>query len=118
MVNGRAFCLFTAYRETLPGGPSYTVLDQIDRGPADDFAPTEVPRGRLFVMGDNRDDSLDSRFGKAEGGIGMVPIDLLIGRVLVTFWSTDGSASWLKPWTWFTALRAGRIGNAYSRDVP
>jgi signal peptidase I len=65
-------------------------------------------------MGDNRDDSLDSRFPTVEGGVGMVPIDHLIGRALVTFWSTDGSASYLKPWTWFTALRADRIGNGYT----
>jgi signal peptidase I len=44
----------------------------------------------------------------------MVPINNLIGRALVTFWSTDGGASYLKPWTWFTALRASRIGNGYS----
>ena len=56
-------------------------------------------------MGDNRDDSLDSRFPPSEGGIGMVPVENLIGRAPVTFWSTDGSASYWKPWTWFTALR-------------
>jgi signal peptidase I len=43
----------------------------------------------------------------------MVPTENLIGRPLVTFWSTDGSASWVKPWTWFTALRWNRIGNGY-----
>ena len=65
-------------------------------------------------MGDNRDDSLDSRFPGFEGGIGMVPIENLIGRASFTFWSTDGSASYLKPWTWFTALRATRVGNSYT----
>jgi signal peptidase I len=44
----------------------------------------------------------------------MVPLDDIVGRALVTFWSTDGSASYLKPWTWFTALRANRIGNGYT----
>jgi signal peptidase I len=43
----------------------------------------------------------------------MVPTENLIGRALVTFWSTDGTASYVKPWTWFTALRANRIGNGY-----
>jgi signal peptidase I len=42
----------------------------------------------------------------------MLPRDNLIGRVLITFWSTDGSAEWLKPWTWFSAARWGRIGRA------
>jgi signal peptidase I len=113
-VNGRASCLYPAYLETLPGGPAYTVLDQVDSAEADDFPATKVPAGHLFLMGDNRDDSLDSRFPPSRGGIGMVPVENLVGRGLVTFWSTDGSSSYWKPWTWFTALRSGRIGNGYT----
>ena len=115
-VRGQAYCLYPAYRETLPGGPSYAVLDQVDNPRADDFPPVKVPAGHVFMMGDNRDDSLDSRFSPAEGGIGLVPVENLVGRGLVTFWSTDGSASYAKPWTWFTALRGSRIGNGYSGD--
>jgi len=114
VLNGQPNCLYQTYLETLPGGPSYTVLDQVDHGVADDFAVTTVPAGRVFLMGDNRDDSLDSRFPTYEGGIGMIPTQNLIGRASFTFWSTDGSASWFKPWTWFTALRGGRIGNGYT----
>ena len=114
VLNGQPNCLYHTYLETLPGGPSYTVLDQVDHGVADDFAVTTVPAGRVFLMGDNRDDSLDSRFPTYEGGIGMIPTQNLIGRASFTFWSTDGSASWFKPWTWFTALRGGRIGNGYT----
>ena len=114
-ADGHNSCIYHAYLETLPAGPSYTVLDQVDRGVADDVPITRVPQGHLFMMGDNRDDSLDSRFPTYEGGIGMVPIENLIGRAGVTFWSTDGGASYLKLWTWFSALRGSRIGNGYSQ---
>jgi signal peptidase I len=114
-LGDRGYCVFPAYRETLPNGVSYTVLDQTATE-ADDFGPAKVPAGHVFLMGDNRDDSLDSRFPAAAGGIGMVPVENLIGRAAFTFWSTDGSASYWKPWTWFTALRATRIGNGYSGE--
>lgn len=118
LVNNSPYCLYPAYEETLPGGPSYTVLDQVEGGPGDDFAPVRVPAGRLFLMGDNRDNSADSRFAPGPGGgIGMVPTENLIGRAMVTFWSTDGGASWFKPWTWFSALRLSRIGNGYTGDA-
>jgi signal peptidase I len=114
MASGAAVCVYRAYLETLPGGPSYTVLDQVEHGPADDFGPVRVPAGRVFLMGDNRDDSLDSRYPAYEGGVDMLPVENLIGRASFTFWSTDGRASWFKPWTWFSALRANRIGNGYT----
>jgi len=107
-------CAYPMFRETLPGGPSYPVLDQVSDGDADSREEIVVPAGHVFLMGDNRDDSMDSRYSAAEGGIGLVPVDHVIGRALVTFWSTDGSASYLKPWTWFSALRADRIGNRYT----
>jgi len=112
--SGRQYCLYPAYAETLPGGPSYTVLDQVPAGPGDSMAPVRVPADRLFVMGDNRDDSLDSRFPADQGGVGMLPVDQVVGRATITFWSTDGSSSYFEPWTWFSALRAERIGNSYS----
>ena len=116
-LGDRRYCVFNSYRETLPGGPGYSVIDQLDGGVADSFGPLEVPEGRVFLMGDNRDDSLDGRFPLAAGGIDMVPMENLIGRALTTFWSTDGSASYVKPWTWFTALRYDRLGNDYSGEA-
>ena len=107
---GERLCVIPRFRESLPDGTSYDVLDQVTNGPADTFGPVTVPEGDVFVMGDNRDDSLDSRFPTSSGGVGMLPVDHILGRVLVGFWSTDGSSSWLLPWTWFSAARWSRIG--------
>jgi len=109
-------CLYPAYMEQLPSGAAYRVIDQVDNPVADNFGPVRVPAGRLFLMGDNRDDSLDSRFSIPEGGIGMVPVEHLVGRASFVFWSTDGSASYIKPWTWVTALRADRIGKGVAPE--
>jgi len=110
---GRQGCVYPAYRETLPGGRSYVVLDQTDQSLADNFGPVRVPQGNLFVMGDNRDDSLDSRYRVEAGGMGFVPMDRVVGRAERAFWSTDGSASWINPLSWFSALRTDRIGTDY-----
>ncbi len=112
-ADGTDVCRYPRYRETLPGGRSYEVLDL---GPfaQDDTAPVVVPEGTLFLMGDNRDNSEDSRFPATPGGgIGLVPQDNLVGRATVMMFSTDGSAEWLKPWTWFTAARWNRIGKTF-----
>jgi signal peptidase I len=113
MADGAQGCVYPAYRETLPNGRRYTVLDQTDAGFGDSFAPITVPQGALFLMGDNRDDSLDSRYRVEAGGMGFVPIDRVVGRAERAFWSTDGSASWINPISWFTALRTDRIATDY-----
>ncbi|GAA4012483.1 signal peptidase I [Sphingomonas swuensis] len=109
-VDGR--CLYDAWRETLPGGKSYVVLDQTQNPIVDEFGPVTVPAGNLFMMGDNRDDSADSRIAPAIGGMGFVPLEAVVGRAMTTFWSTDGSAG-LWPWTWFSAARGERIGDRH-----
>lgn len=111
--DGEAVCRYPRYRETLPGGRSYDVLD-LGITPQDDTPPLLVPEGHLFLMGDNRDNSLDSRFPAVPGqGIGIVPQANLVGRASVMMFSTDGSAEWIKPWTWFTAARWNRIGGTF-----
>ena len=106
-------CRYPRFRETLPNGRSYEVLD-VFRTPQDDTAPVIVPEGHVFLMGDNRDNSMDSRFPAVEGaGIGIVPQANLVGRASIMMFSTDGGAEWLLPWTWFTAARFERIGGTF-----
>lgn len=112
-ADGTEVCRYPRYRETLPGGKSYDVLD-LGRTPQDDTPPVIVPADSLFMMGDNRDNSMDSRFAaEPERGIGIVPQKNLVGRATIMMFSTDGSSSWYKPWTWFTAARWSRIGGTF-----
>ena len=112
-ADGTTMCRYPRFRETLPEGKSFDVLD-IGTTQADDTQVYVVPQGNLFLMGDDRDRSADSRFEAVEGGgIGMVPVENLVGRAWVSVFSTDGSASWIAPWTWFSAARWERIGESF-----
>ncbi len=111
--DGGSQCRYRRYVETLPNGRSYQILDIDDDLPGDDTEAFIVGENEIFLMGDNRDRSADSRFPADGKAIGIVPQANLVGRALVSVFSTDGSARWLLPWTWFTAMRPERIGQTF-----
>ncbi|MGD9868926.1 MAG: signal peptidase I [Hyphomicrobiales bacterium] len=94
------------YIETLPNGVSYPVLDLMEQGFGDNTGVYKVPEGHYFMMGDNRDNSTDSR---VPGAVGFVPYENLIGRAQIIFFSADEDASLLKVWTWPGAIRWSRF---------
>ena len=92
-------CTKSRFVETLPGGRDYFVLNIDDNGFADNTPVFTVPEGHFFFIGDNRDNSVDSRSPQNVGGVGMVPFDHLIGRANRVVFSAAGS-SMLAFWTW------------------
>jgi signal peptidase I len=94
------------WRETLPEGVSYTTLDLIDNGFYDNTKEYEVPAGHYFMMGDNRDNSTDSR---VESQVGYVPLENLVGRAQIIFFSIlEGEHAWAV-WRWPFAVRWSRL---------
>lgn len=105
--DGSLVCRMPVYRETLPNGATYLVIDHLTQ-PLDDFAEIVVPDDAVFVMGDNRDHSADSRAPTWEKGLGgPIPLANIGGRAEFITFSLDGSTN-INPISWFTSLRGGR----------
>jgi signal peptidase I len=94
------------YIETLPNGREHAIIKMTNHGPLDNTQVYNVPLGEYFMMGDNRDNSLDSRVLSA---VGYVPAENLIGRAEFIFFSTDGSARVWEIWKWPFATRYNRL---------
>ncbi|EDP66199.1 Signal peptidase I [alpha proteobacterium BAL199] len=93
------------YIETLPNGREHPILEIGDDLPNDNTGVYRVPEGHYFAMGDNRDNSVDSRFAK----VGFIPRDNLVGRAEVIFYSTSATSDVWEVWKWLPATRFGRL---------
>ncbi|MGD8326721.1 MAG: signal peptidase I [Sphingomonadales bacterium] len=107
--DGTKICSYPQYLEILPSGRQYRTLDLAGGLPNDDTVEFYVPEGHYFMVGDNRDDSSDSRVPISQNGVGLVPAENLVGRAEVIFFSTDGSSALWTPWNWFSAMRSERL---------
>ena len=107
LPSGRMVYELPTARETLPNGASYLVIDHLDQM-LDHMPEITVPKDHVFLMGDNRDHSADSRASLEQNGLGgPVPLSDIGGRAEFVTFSFDGTESW-NPLTWWGALRDGR----------
>jgi signal peptidase I len=97
------------YRETLPGGRTFLTNDFGADGELDNTDVFVVPEGHYFMMGDNRDNSSDSRVPPEAGGVGYVPAENLVGKARIILLSWNPGASIFKPWTWVLDARPSRF---------
>ena len=100
------------YVETLPNGVSHAIYKLRDNGRLDNTVEVTVPPGKLFVLGDNRDNSADSRVPVREGGVGLLPIDNLVGRADAVVGSWDLGVRRQPVWTWLSGFRLARFFTA------
>jgi signal peptidase I len=100
------------YVETLPGGVSHEIFKLYDDGRLDNTPEVTVPPDRLFVMGDNRDNSADSRVPVRQGGVGLLPMDDLVGRADAVVGSWDLGIRSQPVWTWLSGFRVARFFTA------
>jgi signal peptidase I len=103
------------YEETLPEGKKFRVLDVNPNGDLDNTKVFKVPPGHYFMMGDNRDNSTDSRVGPLNSGVGFVPLENFVGRADIIFFSgafdEPGAFRMLAPWRWPLDIRWKRFFN-------
>ncbi len=95
--------------EDLPGGVHHSILKMSDEGQVNNTPDVAVPAGFLFVMGDNRDNSADSRVPRSEGGVELLPIENLVGKAEFIFFSFDARAPWWQVWQWPLEVRWNRL---------
>lgn len=96
------------YIETLPNGRKHEILKMYEEGGLNTTPEFKVPEGHVFAMGDNRDNSSDSRVMDSSG-VGFVPIENLVGRAEFIFFSIDGRAPWWEVWEWPFEIRWNRL---------